>query len=126
MTPMARELWRKHGCNIPGDGAFSLLMEDPMKKTLLASSVLALSLLAVPAMAQGYYSDRYYDAPITGAQMTDLPSMRANTTRSGSFLSTGSRYEYFDRDYYRDRDNDYRYREYRDRNRAYDRYDDGY
>ncbi|MEO7053789.1 MAG: hypothetical protein ABI191_02350 [Rhizomicrobium sp.] len=106
-----------------------------MKKTLLASSVLALSLLAVPAMAQGnyngYYGYRSYEAPVTGSQMTDLPSMRANTTRSGSFLSTGSRYDYFDRDsyrdrdtyrdreYYRDRDRDYRDRYYRDR---YDRY----
>lgn len=95
-----------------------------MKKILIASSALALSLLAVPAMAQGYYGGTYrYEAPITGAQMTDLPSMRANTTRSGSFLSTGSRYEYFDRDYYRDRDyhrdRDY----YRDRDRDYrDRY----
>jgi hypothetical protein len=98
-------------------------MEDLMKKTLLASSVLALSLLAVPAMAQGYYGDRTYDAPISGAQMTDFPSMRANTTRTGSFLSTGSRYEYLDRDYYRDRDyygdRDY----YRDRYHR-DRYED--
>jgi hypothetical protein len=123
---LLRELWRKQGCNIRGNRAFSSVMEDPMKKLLLASSVLALSLLAVPAMAQGYYSDGYYDAPVTGAQMTDLPSMRANTTRTGSFLSTGSRYEYFDRDYYRDRDDYYRYRQYRDRDRTYDRYDDGY
>src|SRR5690348_603576 len=97
-----------------------------MKKTLLASSVLALSLLAVPAMAQGYYGGYYrYEAPVTGSQMTDFPSMRANTTRTGSFLSTGSRYEYRDyyrdrdyhrdRDYYRDRDRDYRDRYYRDR-----------
>jgi hypothetical protein len=96
-----------------------------MKRTLLAASVLALSLTALPAMAQGYY----YDAPISGAQMTDYPSMRANTTRTGSFLSEGSRYDYQnyyrDRDdYYRDRDNYYRYRDYRDRYR--DRYDDGY
>ena len=90
-----------------------------MKKTLLASSILALSLLAVPAMAQGYYGGGYYryEAPVTGSQMTDFPSMRANTTRTGSFLSTGSRYEY--RDYYRDRDRDYRDRYYRDR---YDRW----
>ena len=96
-----------------------------MTKTLLVSSALALSLLAVPAMAQGYYGDyyRYREAPITGAQMTDLPSMRANTTLSGSFLSPGSRYEYFDRDYRRDRDY-YRHRDYRDRgyrDRWYDR-----
>jgi hypothetical protein len=107
-------------------------MEDiPMTKTLLLSSALALSMLAVPAMAQGYYGDRdtgYRDAPINGAQMTDLPSMRANTTRSGSFLSEGSRYEYFDRDYYRDRENYDRYRDYRDyRDRRYDdRYNDRY
>ena len=95
-----------------------------MKKTLLASSVLALSLLAIPAMAQGYYGGGYYryEAPITGAQMTDLPSMRANVTRTGSFLSTEPRYEYRDsyrdRDYYRDRGY-YRDRYYRGR---YDRW----
>jgi hypothetical protein len=89
-----------------------------MKKTLIASSALILSLMAAPAMAGGYYS--YYDTPITGAQMTDLPSMRANTTRTGSFLSVGSRQDYFNRDYRsrdydRDRYNDYRYHQYRDR-----------
>ena len=90
-----------------------------MKKTLIASSALVLSLMAAPAMAQGYYG--YYDTPITGAQMTDLPSMRANTTRTGSFLSVGSRQDYFNRDYYhdrnydRDRYDDYRYHQYRDR-----------
>jgi hypothetical protein len=110
----------------PGEWRVFLLMEDPMKTTLLASSMLALSLLAVPAMAQGYYGDRYYDAPVTGGQMTDLPSLSANTIHSGSFLSTGSRYDYFDRNYYRDRDNYDRYRHYRDRDRAYDRYDNGY
>ena len=92
-----------------------------MTKTLLLSSALILSVLAVPAMAQGYY----YDAPISGAQMTDYPSMRANTTRTGSFLSEGSRYQYFDQDYYRDRENYDRYRDYRAR-RSYDRSDDGY
>jgi hypothetical protein len=93
-----------------------------MTKKLLITSVLALTVLAVPAMAQGYYRD--YEAPITGAQMTDLPSMRANTTRTGSFLSEGPRYAYFDRDYYRDRDDYYRHRDYRDRDyreRWYDR-----
>jgi hypothetical protein len=122
------ELWRKHGRNNLSAGAFSLGMEDiPMTKTLLLSSALVLSVLAVPAMAQGYYGDRdtgYRDAPISGAQMTDFPSMRANTTRTGSFLSEGSRYQYADEDYYRDRENYYRYRDYRDRH--YDRYDDGY
>ena len=90
-----------------------------MKRTLLIASALALSLTALPAMAQGYYSR--YDAPITGDQMTDFPSSRANTTLTGSFLSAGSRYDYSDRDtyyrdraYYRDRDYD-RDRYYRDR-----------
>ncbi len=97
-----------------------------MTKTLLLSTALVLSVLAAPAMAQDYY---YRDAPISGAQMTDYPSMRANTTRTGSFLSEGSRYEYQDYyrdrdDYYRDRDNYYRYRDYRDR--YHDRSDDGY
>jgi hypothetical protein len=98
-----------------------------MKKTLLASSILALSLVAVPAMAQGYYGGYYrYETPVTGSQMTDLPSMRANTTRTGSFLSVGSRYDYFDRDYYRDRDYYYRDRGYyRDRDYR-DGYDRGY
>ena len=98
-----------------------------MTKTLLLSSALVLSVLAVPAMAQGYY---YRDAPISGAQMTDYPSMRANTTRTGSFLSEGSRYAVFRWDYYRDRDDYYRDRDnYRDReyrDRYHDRYDDGY
>lgn len=98
-----------------------------MKKTLLASSVLALSLLAVPAMAQGYYGGYYgYEAPVTGAQMTDLPSMRANVTRTGSFLSIGSRDEYFDRGYYRNRDRDRGYYRDRDYRSGYDRgYDQG-
>ena len=83
-----------------------------MKRTLFVTAALALSLTALPAMAQGYYSR--YDAPITGAQMTDFPSSRANTTLTGSFLSVGPRYVYDDRDgdsyrdqgYYRDRDYD--------------------
>lgn len=96
-----------------------------MKRTLLVTAALALSLTALPAMAQGYYSR--YDTPITGAQMTDFPSSRANTTLTGSFLSAGPRYVYDDRDdvYYRDQGY------YRDRAypRGYhDRYDtdDGY
>jgi hypothetical protein len=90
-----------------------------MKMTLIASSALALSLLAVPAMAQGYY--RYYEAPITGAQLTDFPSGRANVTRTGSMLSLGSHYDQLNRDFYRDRDYDrerydaYRYHRYQDR-----------
>src|SRR5579863_4656473 len=93
-------------------------MTKIMTKTLLLSSALALSVLAVPAMAQGYYdrgSGYYPDAPVTGAQMTDLPSMSYNTIHSGSFLSEGPRYGYANADYYRDRDDYYRYREYRDR-----------
>jgi hypothetical protein len=86
-----------------------------MKRTLLATAALALSLTALPAMAQSYY-DRY-DTPITGAQMTDFPSSRANTTLTGSFLSAGPRYVYDDRGDYRDRDYD-RYRDY-DRDRDY-------
>ena len=96
-----------------------------MKRTLLVTAALALSLTALPAMAQGYYNR--YDTPITGAQMTDFPSSRANTTLTGSFLSAGPRYVYDDRDdvYYRDQGY------YRDRAypRGYhDRYDtdDGY
>ena len=85
-----------------------------MKRMILVSA--ALSLMALPAMAQGYYGGSYsrYDRPITGAQMTDYPSSRANTTLTGSFLSAGPRYVYDDRDgtyyrdngYYRDRDRD--------------------
>ena len=79
---------------------------------------LGCALTALPAMAQGYY-DRY-DTPITGAQMTDFPSSRANTTLTGSFLSAGPRYVYDDRDdvSYRDRDY-YRDRERYDRDRYY-------
>ena len=91
-----------------------------MKRTLLVTAALALSLTALPAMAQGYYSR--YDTPITGAQMTDYPSSRANTTLTGSFLSTGSRYDYTDRDdYYRDRSYDGE-RVYRDYDRDHDYY----
>jgi hypothetical protein len=94
-----------------------------MKRTLLVASALALSLTALPAMAQGYYSR--YDTPVTGAQMTDYPSSRANTTLTGSFLSLGSRYDYNDRDtYYRDRS--YYGERYNDRDRDYDRDRDDY
>jgi hypothetical protein len=91
-----------------------------MKRTLLVASALALSLTALPAVAQDYYTR--YDTPITGAQMTDFPSSRANTTLTGSFLSEGSRYDYNDyyardRAYYRDR-NYYSDRDY-DRDRDY-------
>ena len=94
-----------------------------MKRTLLVASALALSLTALPAMAQGYYSR--YDTPVTGAQMTDYPSSRANTTLTGSFLSLGSRYDYNDRDtYYRVRS--YYGERYNDRDRDYDRDRDDY
>ena len=80
-----------------------------MKLKFLVPSVLALSVLAVPALAYDY---TYYDeAPINGSQLTDLPSQRANITRSGSFLSEepsyAQRYDYWARrgysDYYYDR-----------------------
>ena len=80
-----------------------------MKLKFLVPSVLALSVLAVPALAYDY---TYYDeAPINGSQLTDLPSQRANVTRSGSFLSEepsyAQRYDYWARrgygDYYYDR-----------------------
>jgi len=92
-----------------------------MKRTLLVTAALALSLSALPAMAQGYYSR--YDTPITGAQMTDFPSSRANTTLTGSFLSEGPRYDYDranyrDQGYYGDRAYD-RDRDYYDRDRDY-------
>jgi hypothetical protein len=54
-----------------------------MRTRFLVPALLAFSVLAVPAFAQGYY-DRQFD--ITGAQMTDWPSSRANTTISGDFL----------------------------------------
>lgn len=96
-----------------------------MKRMLLASGALALSLATMPAMAQGYYER--YEAPITGAQLTDFPSSRANTTLTGSFLSLGSHYDashgdyYGDRDYYRDRDYPRGYHRHYDRDD-----DDGY
>lgn len=85
-----------------------------MKRKFLILSVLALSALAAPAFAQGYYS-YYNNVPITGAQMTDMPSQRANVTRTGSFLtpepSYAQRYDYWARHYYRDYDRDYYYRD---------------
>jgi hypothetical protein len=116
-----RELRQNRGRNNPVDGAFPQRKKEwrtPMRKELLVASALAFSLLAVPAMAQGYYQGydqgyyrQYRDVPITGAQMTDFPSMRSNTTRTGSFLSPVPRAAYEDygyrrayRDGYRDRD----------------------
>lgn len=82
-----------------------------MKLKFLIPSVLALSTLAVPAFAQGYYS---YEAPINGAQLTDMPSQRGNVTRTGSFLRPeygyAHRHDYWARRYYRDYDRDYYYR----------------
>lgn len=58
-----------------------------MNTKILALSVLGFALLAMPATAQSYDGRGYYEpAPISGAQMTDWPSSRANTTISGSFL----------------------------------------
>jgi hypothetical protein len=75
-----------------------------MKLKFLVPSVLALSVLALPALAYDY---SYYDeAPISGSQLTDLPSQRANVTKSGSFLSEepsyAQRYDYWSRHGYRD------------------------
>jgi hypothetical protein len=92
-------------------------MEVPMKLKFLVPFVLALSVLAVPALAYDY---SYYDeAPINGSQLTDMPSQRANVTRTGSFLTAepnyAQRYDYWTRHGYRDY--------YYDRG-YYDRYDD--
>jgi hypothetical protein len=92
-----------------------------MKIKFLVPTALALSVLAVPALATDYYYS-YGDRPITGAQLTDMPSQRANVTRSGSFLrpeggyvvrnndysvrrayEDGYRNGYYDRDYDEDR-----------------------
>jgi hypothetical protein len=92
-----------------------------MKIKFLVPTALALSVLAVPALATDYYYS-YGDRPITGAQLTDRPSERANVTRSGSLLgpeggyvvryhnySTRRAYEdgyragHYDRDYDEDR-----------------------
>ncbi len=100
-----------------------------MNPKFLVPAVFAVSLLAVPAtMAQDSYRSDYRDMPITGARLTDMPSMRANTTRTGSFLSEGSRYQYRERGYYREGDgyrdrDDYRDRYY-DRDRDYRQRDD--
>ena len=92
-----------------------------MNTKILALSVLGFALLAVPAtLAQGYDGRRSYEAPISGAQMTDWPSSRANATISGSFLRPNvedeagyGRGDYrhgdrgrYDRDYDRDRRDD--------------------
>jgi hypothetical protein len=68
--------------NILSGEAFCLVMEDSMKIKFLALPVLALSVLAVPALAYSPYDD----VPITGSQLTDMPSQRSNVTMTGSFL----------------------------------------
>ena len=92
-----------------------------MKIKFLVPAALALSVFTVPALAtDNYYS--YGDRPITGAQLTDRPSERANVTRSGSLLRPEGGYvvrhhaypmrrayedrypdRYYDRDYDEDR-----------------------
>ena len=42
-----------------------------------------IAVLAVPALAYDY---PYNEAPITGSQLTDMPSQRSNVTMTGSFL----------------------------------------
>lgn len=54
-----------------------------MKIKFLVPATLALSVLAVPALAYDY---PYNDAPISGSQLTDMPSQRSNVTMTGSFL----------------------------------------
>ena len=83
-----------------------------MKIKFLVPTALALSVLAVPALAADYYYS-YGDRPITGAQLTDRPSERANVTISGSLLRPEGGYVV-------------RYHNYSNR-RAYERrYRDGY
>ncbi|HXR95560.1 MAG TPA: hypothetical protein VN718_06765 [Rhizomicrobium sp.] len=81
-----------------------------MKIKFLVPTALALSVLAVPALARDYYYS-YGDRPITGAQLTDMPSQRANVTRSGSFLRPESGYAVRDRDYATQRAYDRGYRD---------------
>ena len=69
-----------------------------MKLKFLVPSALALSVLAVPALAYDYDSYYYNEAPITGAQMTDMPSQRSNVTMTGSFLTPETGYVVRDRD----------------------------
>lgn len=82
-----------------------------MTLKFLVPSVLALSALAVPALAYDNSYSYYNDVPITGSQMTDMPSERSNVTMTGSFLrpepSYAQRYEYWARHHYRDYYRDY-------------------
>jgi hypothetical protein len=58
-----------------------------MKTRFLIPALAAMTELAVPAMAQDIYSvDRDGTVAVTGGQLTDAPSMRANTTIGDSFL----------------------------------------
>ena len=88
-----------------------------MRTKFLVPALLAFSALAAPAFAQGYYDQQF---PITGAQMSDWPSSRANTTISGDFLRPSEdKFAYQDR-YYRHRyERPYYDRYYRDDNERY-------
>lgn len=79
-----------------------------MKLKLIVPSVLALSVLAVPALAYEY---PYNDVPITGSQMTDMPSERSNVTMTGSFLRPETGYIVRDRDYWAQHAYDQGYRD---------------
>ena len=67
-----------------------------MKIKFLVPAALALSVLAVPALAYEYP----YEAPISGSQLTDMPSQRANVTATGSFLRPETGYVARDDDYW--------------------------
>ena len=71
-----------------------------MKLKFLIPSALVLSALAAPAFAYGPYDSYYNYVPITGAQMTDMPSQRGNVTRTGSFLTPETGYVVRDEDYW--------------------------
>jgi hypothetical protein len=90
-------------------------MEDAMKLRFLVAPLAALSCLAVPAMAQGYNAYSYDGPVITGAQMTDMPSQRANVTTSGSFLRPEVSGSETDIHVYRERHPYHAYREWNDR-----------
>lgn len=88
-----------------------------MKLRILVPSLAILSCFAIPAMAQGYYSFDYRGPTITGAQMSDLPSARANVTTSGSMLRPEVGASQEDIYVYRDR---HPYRSYREWDDRYD------
>lgn len=68
-----------------------------MKIKFLVPAALTLSVLAVPALAYEY---PYDEAPISGSQLTDMPSQRANVTATGSFLRPEAGYVARDDDYW--------------------------